>query len=128
MKRSILILICLLSSVSWAQDTLGVQGVDNGLTITLKCSATKSRPDPMFVFFAGNKRLLVDDDFRTRHIDFFGLINPASIKKMKTIKESEAVDKYGDYGNIGVVEIWLRRRALKNLPLEIVAEFEPVKN
>lgn len=128
MKGVILILVCLLSAISWGQDTLGLKGVDKGITITLICSSPSSlRSMPSLAIFIKKKRLLLDKDLETPYRrEVINLLNPASIKEIITIKGSEAKSKYGEFGNEGVVEIWLNRSAWKDLPPEILAEFQSI--
>jgi len=128
-KKRILILICLLTTVSWAQGTLSIKGVKEGIIITMNCSST-IRPKPSFALFAGNKLLLLRNDISSHKYgeEIVKFLQPASIKKVNAIRGNEAIIKYGEYGKEGVVEIWLKRRIIKDIPPEVFAEFKSNKD
>ena len=130
MKRIILILICLLSNNSWAQDTLGLKGVNEEIIITVYSSLRDSIPKPTYVLIFGNKQLLLNSDFNTtKHgKKIVKYLYPKSIKRINTIRGIAAINKYGTFGNKGVVEIWIKRKNFKDLPPEIIEEFKSIKD
>lgn len=125
-----LIILCLISNTSWAQDNLTLKGINKGITISLVCEPRDSVTKPSYVLIFRNKQLLLNNDFKTQKsgIKILEHLYPYSIKRLTTIQGIPAIHKYGTFGNKGVVEIFLKRNFIKNLPPEIIAEFIPLRN
>ena len=130
MKRKFLILLCLLSNLAWGQDTLGLKRVNNEETPTVEDSLLKYRPMPSYVIIVGNKQLLFDSDYYNQEYgkEISSFFKPKLIKEMKIVRGADAINKYGEFGKNGVVQIWLKPKAFKDLNPELKERFQPIKD
>ena len=130
LKKSLLLILIISSIFGRAQDTLDLKGINRAITITLDSTSHEPFPKPSYVLIFRNKQLLLNNDFKTRKsgIKVLEYLHLNSIKRLTTIQGIPAIHKYGTFGNKGVVEIFLKRNFIKNLPPEIIAEFIPLRN
>ena len=121
-------MICFVSSLAWAQDTLSLKEETTGTIVTVTCRFPSPETQPNFVVFFRDKQLKLSIDSKRNHVDDGFFINPMDIKEMNLIKGIAATDKYGSFGDQGVVEIWLKQKAFKDLPQKIKAQFQTMKD
>ena len=88
--------------------------------------------NPMFVINAGDKTLQILPAMESRHsfsmdmnhIKEMNDINPRWIQSISVIKGQEAIDKYGTFGQYGVITIELMDNALEKMPAHLSERFK----
>ena len=122
MKNPILLIVTLLT----VSVNINAQDRDSKTT-TAKSNNPSIQASPLYILSADNKTLQIQgvnktDSLTTKNL--LSSLDPQLIVSMNVMKGKGATDKYGALGQNGVVLIYLKRGALKKLPVELSRRFK----